>query len=120
MVVGTDARQFGGWLGVGLGREGNSLSLSIEVQVSHLVSVVLSVCSAATIHSPSVVPPIKHVCLPFMGSSELLMGPPCPFIYRVQLPSCVPLHTWEEHLEVTINVTSKFMSGCLPERKHLE
>lgn len=52
MVVGTDARQFGGWLGVGLGREGNSLSLSIEVQVSHLVSVVLSVVQLPPFTAP--------------------------------------------------------------------
>lgn len=70
----------GGW--VWAGKEGSNLSLSVEGQVNHLASVVLSVVLFSCHHSqPSVVPPIAHVCLPFSGSSGLLRGPPRPFIY---------------------------------------
>lgn len=53
---------------MGLGREGNNLSLSIEVQVNHLVSVVLSVVQLPPFTAPLLFL-LSHMCACLLWAS---------------------------------------------------
>lgn len=65
--------------------EGNNCSLSVDISV--VLSVQLPPFTAPLVFL------LLHTCLPFMGSSERLMGPPCPFIYPESSPLvCASAH----------------------------